>query len=280
MLKYRLNSKTYIRLNIYQQENIILSYFHSSNFYNIPNHERIILLKELERIEAKKQKRQPFDVTEFNPKEMLLDAGVLYNKSKIYFNKYTLQEGVSQILTEDGSTVYSPVPHLNLFLLDCILHEQFHIITLKNLESQLAYQCKELKEYLIYLSNTTIEELSNQQNNVKNHYYRYITNPYEFYAFQYAQENTLAIIEQLQKKYGEEKNINLYLEEINRTKKKAINSYRNEFGITIHFDDLWEKLMNNEILNFSQIHNLDYQELKQEINNSKKLTHKFKIKRD
>lgn len=277
MIKDIINSKSYKRLNIYQKEKIILSYFHSTKFSQIPNNERIILLQEFERVESLKQKRETFDVIMLEPKEQLFDAGMIYNKKKIYFNKYYLQDGLKQKYDRTNNRInWITNPCLNLDLLDTILHEQFHIITYNNYDRRLIHIYRELREWLIYLS-IHFENIINIQDNLKNNYYHYRMEPSEFYAYKYAEENVVSNFKILENKYGKDENLELYIDFINKSHDEVVKSYYNETNILINYNELFNYIMNETILSYCQNNKLSSTDLKNEINKLKKLTNVYRI---
>ena len=277
MIKDIINSKTYKRLNIYQKEKTLLSYFHFTKFYQIPNNERIILLQEFERVESLKQKRETFDVIMKDPKEDLFDAGMIYNKKKIYFNKYYLQDGLKEIYDKTNKIItWRTNPCLNLDLLDSILHEQFHIITYKNYDRRLIHEYREIREWLIYLS-IHFENVINNQNNLKNNYYHYRMEPSEFYAYKYAEENVISIFKTLEYKYGRDENLEFYIDFINKSHDEVVKSYYDETNIIIDYNELFNHIINETILSYCQNNNLSSTDLKNEINKLKCLTKEYRI---
>ena len=93
---------------------------------------------------------------------------------------------------------------LNIRLLDSMLHEQFHalfhhlICGLNQGEGELY---RELKEYKTYFDCHEVTERQ-QQADIRKEFYLYITNPDEYYAFEYAYENTLNIFRYINGRYG------------------------------------------------------------------------------
>lgn len=126
-----INSRRYKSLNFYQKEKIIIQLFHSSNFYSINSYNRIILLQEFENIRAKIEKRESFKIIvlshEYKFNELLMDMRTVISQKKIFIRKSLLENAIRQFIIDNKSGIQKvKVEDLNLFLLDCLLHEQYH----------------------------------------------------------------------------------------------------------------------------------------------------------
>ena len=254
MLKMVLNSNEYKNLDAVGKEKKLLSFFHSSLFSNLSPDEKLILLQELENVEASKQKRESFEVVAHKPKDILMDAGLSINSKKIYFSEEILFEGMHEIYSTLTKTRFSEkIEGLNLFLLDCLFHEEFHILfnnCLLKCEQDVETLYRELKEYSVYMETHDISE-KQQQEDIKMSFYRYITNPNEHYAFKYAYNNVINTFSSLNCTFGVDPNISSYLQDIEKLKKNTCLSFTYETGMNLNYNEIYEYLLDVWIQIFS-----------------------------
>ena len=120
---YIKSSKKYKSLNPYQKENLLVQLFHMSNFSQLKKEDRIVLLQELENVNAKKMKRvsEQFVVLNSN-KDSLMDMGNDFIHKKLYVDKKFLLEGKKKTITPKEIQEVQ-IPYLHIELLDCLFHE-------------------------------------------------------------------------------------------------------------------------------------------------------------
>lgn len=80
-----ISSVNYKKLNILDQQKIVLTFFYAENFYKLSVPEIIILLQEFERIKSIIDNREEFGIKIEESKEMLYDAAVSISKKYYIF---------------------------------------------------------------------------------------------------------------------------------------------------------------------------------------------------
>ena len=101
-----ISSENYKKLNILDQQKIVLTFFYAENFYKLSVPEIIILLQEFERIKSIIDNREKFRIEIEESKEMLFDAAVSISKKNIYFSETLIKDGKQRKQNNDGKTEY------------------------------------------------------------------------------------------------------------------------------------------------------------------------------
>lgn len=238
--------KRYQRLNIYQKENLLLSMFHSQNFEQIERQNRIYFLQELENIFARKNKRDPFQVFIMKKSkldQMLCDAVTFFESGKIGINTHLLLEDkVFASGKNEEERELCNASYINLMLLDCMVHESFHInvaydlpMRMRSFDFPIEYQEQCIYEaYIDLFGEEVIESLC-----------QYSSIPEEYYAFLYAQNYVLNKLLWLENKYGKEKNKQAYINnDIIQRKLEVEKSFEREFGYFLSYEEIYPYYLN------------------------------------
>lgn len=269
-------------INIFQKEKIITELFHIKNWEQIDPTNRIILLQEIENIQARKQKRSPCQLVLLNPNynfdteffDMMSD----YNTKKIYMRRNFIEEGLKQNITDTGVEKVDINDRLNVELLDGVIHEGHHIwtkekiIRIKTIENLTL----EDKELILWIQITDIErnpKLDNNFQTMKNERYLYRLTPDEYYTFKYAKDYIDMVFGMLEGKFGRDKGFQAYLKAYNKEVSDIEQLYNQNNGIYLSYEDIYkrnfldhiEKFINEdrkkaeEILSILRINKSSYQ---------------------
>ena len=260
-----ISSEKYKNLNVLDQQRIVLTFFYAENFYKLSVPEIIILLQEFERIKSIIDNREEFRIKIEESKEMLFDAAVSIPKNTIYFSEALIKKGKQRKQNYDGKTEYKDIEFLNLFLLDCLLHEEFHISTFYALEQDLLSSYRELKELHMY---TVVNGITNsviQQKNISNSFYKYIMDPREYYAFKYAYDF-------VRKLMNTDINILRYIKSVYEMREKVEESYRNNSKESLDYETIYSKLLFEYILKYSKYTGYSCEEIIADLADSKSLS--------
>lgn len=260
-----ISSEKYKKLNILDQQKIVLTFFYAENFYKLSESEKIVLLQEFERIRSCINNREVFNVKIEGSKEMLFDAAVSIPKNTIYFSETLIKEGKQRNQNNDGKMEYKDIEFLNLFLLDCLLHEEFHISTFYALEQGLLSCYRELKELHMYTVVNGITNSSIQQKNINNNFYKYVMDPREYYAFKYAYDF-------VRKLMNTDVNILRYIKSVYDMREKVEESYRNCSKESLDYEAIYSKLLFEYILKYSKHTGYSCEEIIGDLANSKSLS--------
>lgn len=278
MIDKIIRSRDYMNFDAIGKERKLFYLFHSSVFSSLKPSQRLALLQELENVEAEKQNRKPYEVV-FDKKDgRLMNAGIILGKDgkpgKILFNEKYIFEGKEEVYDPKTKEItYKDVDGFNLCLLDSMLHEQFHalfhhlILELNQGEGELY---RELKEYKTYFDCHEVSERQ-QQADIKKAFYLYITNPDEYYAFEYAYENTLNIFRYLNGRYGFDDSIGSYKDHQICTRRMAEQSFLYDTGVVSNYEEIYKILLNNWALKYAQQNGYTANSVMHDISNSKKL---------
>lgn len=250
-----INSRRYKSLNFYQKEKIIIQLFHSSNFYSINSYNRIILLQEFENIRAKIEKRESFKIIvlshEYKFNELLMDMRTVISQKKIFIRKSLLENAIRQFIIDNKSGIQKvKVEDLNLFLLDCLLHEQYHINTrhsLNKYQNNQSYLKKEHKEQLLFMFARNKEREENNNNLLEGKMYLYRTIPDEYYAYLYAETKLYEYFQRLNEQLGYDENLSLYQRRCNFEKKQFELSYLYFEKQALKCEEIYHNFLNNLI---------------------------------
>ncbi len=257
---YILTDKTYQTLQLESQETFILSLFHSTNWSKIQKEDRVILLRELERIEAKKLKREPFHIklldSNYKWDDFYMDFCVDKKNKKIYSRKNFVEDGIMQVL-DDKKIKRVKIARMNYELLDCLFHEQYHIMTdyyLKKYRTSMEDAYKEHSEYIIWGSRKGAMDVYNNQEMMRKRHYIYRMIPEEYYAFQYAEEKVQRVFCSLKEDYGEDQAYDEYLIYLKKSKESVVANYYENCNDTslLTYDELYQKLLDSYIKDFEK----------------------------
>lgn len=284
MINKIIRSRDYMNFDAIGKECELFYLFHSSGFSSLKPEQRLTLLQELENIEAKKQNRKPYKVVSDNKDERLMNAGIIFGKNgkpgKILFNEKYIFEGKEKTYNPiTREKTYEEVEGLNIRLLDSMLHEQFHalfhhlICGLNQGEGELY---RELKEYKTYFDCHEVTERQ-QQADIRKEFYLYITNPDEYYAFEYAYENTLNIFRYINGRYGFDDSIGSYKDYQICTRRMAEQSFLHDTGVVSNYEEIYKILLNNWALKYAQQNGYTVNSVMHDISNSKKLLDHYHV---
>ncbi len=276
MLNKVMRSRKYINSDIIGKETKLFYLFHSSVFSSLEPFERLALLQELENVEAEKQNRKPYEVVSDKRDVRLMNAGIILGKDgksgKILFNEKYIFEGKEEVYNPETKEItYKEVDGFNLCLLDSMLHEQFHalfhhlILELNQGEGELY---RELKEYKTYFECHEVSE-KQQQADIKKAFYLYIANPDEHYAFKYAYENVLNIIQYLNNQHGYENSVDSYKDRQRRIRLMTEKSFLDDTGVATSYEEIYKILLSDWIFKFAQQNEYTPHTVSNDIYNSK-----------
>ena len=260
-----ISSVNYKKLNILDQQKIVLTFFYAENFYKLSVPEIIILLQEFERIKSIIDNREEFGIKIEESKEMLYDAAVSISKKNIYFSETLIKDGKQRNQNNHGKMEYKDIEFLNLFLLDCLLHEEFHISTFYALEQGLLSSYRELKELHMYTIVNGITNSAIQQKNINNIFYKYVMDPREYYAFKYAYDF-------VRKLMNTDVNILRYIKSVYDMREKVEESYRNNSKESFDYEAIYPKLLFEYILKYSKYTGYSCEEIIEDLAHSKSLS--------
>lgn len=252
---YILRNRNYKNQSLEEQEHFILSAFHSKNWEKIKKTDRIILLREVENIEAQKLQREPFEIkllpADYKWNEFYMDFYVDKKNRKIYSRRNFVEDGIMQV-QENEQMKKTRIRHINYELLDCLYHEQYHIMTshyFRIYQTGMENAYKEHSEYIVWGSRDGAMSIYNNQEMMKKRHYIYRMIPDEYYAFQYAEEKVKHKAQQLIDIYGEDKGYNYYLSVLEESKKGVVNNYYENTGDKekLTYDQIYQKLLDSYI---------------------------------
>lgn len=260
------NSRRYQRLNPYQKENILIRFFHFTNFYNIKTDERAILLQEFENVHAKTQRRSAYKivvVSQCGSFNELIDMETCHSEKKIRVCKNVLYKGSFK----EGS---QEIPYLNLFILNSLLHEGYHNYTRECIYSKYNHPddlVKEHKEQLIFMGCDSFK----YQDILKSDFCLYRMIPDEYYAFLYSYTKINEYMRRLSKIYGVDPNFDKYL----RDYKLEIKFIENLFKVTnnrkLTAEEIYQFYLEKMLLEFAENTECNIDDYKESLKNSKSL---------
>ena len=264
VVDYIQSSKKYKNLNPYQKENLLVQLFHICNFSQLKKEDHIVLLQELENVNAKKMKRMKEQFVVFNNSDdSLMDMGNDFVHKKLYIDKNFLLEGIKKIITPKEEIQEVKLPYLHIELLDNLFHEQYHSFLhtyidqndYKMVENKIYY--REYVEFAIWLFLKKSEDLSTYYEPSSTSYHIYRTIPEEYYAFKYAKEKVQRIFETLNKMYGKDAYYDTYLQNVFNNENEAVFDYQvaNNVNEEITLEDLYQKMLAETIEEFSKVTN-------------------------
>lgn len=273
---YLKTSTDYKWLNPEEKEKFLVQLFHSKNWEHIKKEDRKFVLQELEDTVALKMKRNPYEIvvkpSDYKWNDFLFDMYTDKINQRYLIRRNLMEDGIKQTVV-NGKVKEKGIEYLNLYLLNILYHDQYHIMTQyyshKSLESKGVEDCyREHLEYLMWLS--CHDEFANEVNKkelVEHRYYHYRMVPDEYYAFQYSQKKIQKIFEELEQYYDIDKNYVSYLVGIKRGENKAIFSYQKSIGNydNISYDDLYKQMLEGYIEEFSLKKNMPVEEIKRDL---------------
>ena len=263
IVDYIKSSKKYNRLNPYQKENLLVQLFHIRNFSQLKKEDRIVLLQELEYVNAKKMKRTKEQFVVLNNNDSLMDMGNNFVHKKLYIDKKFLLEGIKKTITSKEAIQEVKIPYLHIELLDDLFHEQYHSFfntyvdqnNSEMVENRIYY--REYVEFIIWRFLKNVKDLFELYEPSSTSYHIYRTIPEEYYAFKYAKEKVQRIFETLNRMYGKDTYYDTYLQNVLNNEMEAVFDYQvaNNINEEITLDDLYQKLLAETIEEFSKATN-------------------------
>lgn len=244
-------------MNLFQKEEIISELFHIQMWKQINPKNRKILLQEIENIQAKKQKRDPYQITllseNCNWDYDLFDMMVKYNTKKIYMRRDYIEKGLKQEITAEGVNKSDINDRLNVELLDGIIHEGYHIWTmqkLRNIDKDRKLNIEDIniedREIVLWVQmQIIIGKKKKSENNVKtmqNERYLYRTEPKEYYAFKYAKDYIDRLFGRLEKKYGKDTGYQNYLKSYYQEIYDIEELYKKDRSESLCYQDIYKRI--------------------------------------
>lgn len=251
-LKEIFNKKQYKRLNPYQKEIFVTNFFHSAMWKKIQVEERIVLLRELEHVLSTIYKRSRYNVvvlpSHYKVEEDYFDLQTIFEDKSIRIRKNFLEQGILQ----DGNSL----SFLNVYLLDGMYHENYHITSHTHMHSKVVpYLEREFVEYFLWYNTLKEGESITKKENqyIKEDILAYRMIPDEYYAYDFAYEKVLSTFERSLVLYGEDKNFTEYVLAQEEERLSFACQYNQEHNTNYMFDELYEKVyFKNIIASLSQ----------------------------
>lgn len=246
-LKEIFSKKQYKRLNPYQKEIFVTNFFHSEMWKRIKVEERVILLRELERVLATIYKRRKYHIdvlpSNYKVEEDYFDLQTIFEDNSINIRKNFLEEGIMQ----NGNCM----PYLNVYLLDGMYHENYHITSYTHIRGKmLEFLEREFIEYCLWYD--TLKEgenvTSKEQEYIENDLLAYRMIPDEYYAYDFAYEKVVSIFQRTLELYGEDKNFTEYVVMHIEEENGFACQYNQAHHTNYTFDELYEKVYLKKII--------------------------------
>lgn len=188
IVDYILTDKKYKGLNVYEKEKLIIQIFHSINWVKLKKENRIVVLQELEKIEAIKNNRDfyQFEVldNDYKWETRLMDISSSYKEQKIFVRKNFIEDGIKQAIT-NHCIEKKECDFLNAYLLKCLFQIQYHIMAEVYLKKLYSIVYKEHLEYLIWILESDLDDKRVKKNQS---YYKYRMIPDKYYASLHARD--------------------------------------------------------------------------------------------
>ena len=265
-LKEIFNKKEYKRLNPYQKEIFVTNFFHSAMWNRIKVEEHIVLLRELEHVLSTIYKRSRYNVavlpSHYKVEEDYFDLQTIFEDKSIRIRKNFLEEGILQ----DGNAL----SYLNVYLLDGMYHENYHITSYTHICSKVVPSLeREFVEYCLWYNTLKAgENITTKENEyAKEDLLAYRMIPDEYYAYDFAHEKVLSTFERTLALYGGDKCFTEYVLAQEEERLNFAWKYNQEHNTNYTFDELYEKVyFKNIIASLSQNQEEEkeyYRELKQ-----------------
>ncbi len=273
----------YKRMTPYQKEIFVIGLFHSKNFNLIRKEERKLLLKELVSILLMKYKCNFYRIVilsnAYKLDEELFDMATDVFQRKIYVRKSFLEDGMIQ----NGKDSVYYLDFLNVYLLDCIYHEIYHIISRNQMMRKSASLLdREFVEQLLWCLTLKQEEnisMMEQIGKIENQFleenilaYRMI--PEEYYAHIFAYKQVVHAFLRNVSFYGEEKNLKKYQLDVEWEKRFLTEEYNHTYKTNYTFEEIYDQVFLMNAIRFSA---KDEEEIKEVYQKLKKKKHFIKM---
>lgn len=246
-LKEIFNKKQYKRLNPYQKEIFVTNFFHSVMWKRIKVEERIVLLRELEHVLSTLYKRSKYHIvvlpSSYKVEEDYFDLQTIFEDKSIRIRKNFLEEGILQ--------AGKKLSYLNLYLLDGMYHENYHITSYTHIRSKLlTFLEREFIEYWLWINTLQEEECitAKESEYIENDLLAYRMIPDEYYAYDFAYQKVCSIFMRTLALYGEDENFTEYVLVMEGEKINFSYQYNQEHHTNYTFDELYEKVYLKQII--------------------------------
>ncbi len=259
-LKEIFDQKQYKRLSVYQKEIFVTNLFHSKWWDKIPKQDHILLLKELQNVLSNKYRNGQYQLivlpSDYQLQECLFEMITNVYEKRILMRKSFIEDGIIQ----DGYDDIYVLDFLNVYLLDCIYHENYHIISRQQsiLKSSTILEREFLEQLLWCLTlnrkeNIPImEQIGSLENDLlEKDVLGYYMIPDEYYAHRFAYEQVARIFDRTISLYGEDENFRKYIVDVKREQSVLAQKYNNEHGTQYTFDELYEQIYLTDIIRSS-----------------------------
>lgn len=273
-LKEIFTQSQYRRMNPYQKEIFVTRLFHSKFFNQIRKEERKFLLKELIAVLLKKYQCSSYCMvflpSDYQLHENLFDMVTDVLQKKIYVRKSFVEDG----LIQNGYDDLYYIDFLNVYLLDCIYHEMYHIISRNQVvRKQTSLLDKEFIEQLLWC--LTIEQNENismmeQIAEIENQFleedilaYRMI--PEEYYAHDFAYHQVEHVFKRNTSLYGEDRNLKKYQLDVEVERSFLAEEYNHTYKTNYTFEEIYEQVYLMDIIRFSAKDEKEVREVCQKI---------------
>lgn len=264
----------YRRMNSYQKEIFVTGLFHSKNFNQIRKEEHIVLLEELKEILLKKYRCGSYTMivlpSDYQLHEDLFDMVTDVYKRKIYIRKSFVEDGIIQNGYDD---VYC-LDFLNVYLLDCIYHEMYHIISRNQImRKSTSYLDREFVEQLLWCltikhneNSSLMEQIAQIESSfLEEDILAYRMLPEEYYAHLFAYNQVNYVFKKNVALYGEDKNLRKYQFDVEQEKSILVKQYNNKHKTNYTFDEIYEQVYLMNIICFSTKNEEEVKEVYQKL---------------
>ncbi len=210
------------------------------------------------------------DYGDGNMSSKLMDMAVKCNEHKYYIRKSYLEDGLRQII-QQGNIRYAENLYLNFKLLECLLHEQYHVFTNYSLKRGLIYQ--EQLEHIIWQNCNRLNDRFLDAASFYDSYPIYKTVPDEYYAFKYSKEKIMKWFTILNKMYDCDMNYLPYIKDENQT----LNYYKQYCSNVdcLSIEELYKLRLEEYIQCFSSLKNISIEEIKKSLQLCPSVFHKI-----
>ncbi len=267
IVDYILTDKKYKGLNVYEKEKLIIKIFHSINWVKLKKENRIVVLQELEKIEAIKNNRAfyQFEVldNDYKWETRLMDIGSSYKEQKLFVRKNFIEEGIKQAI-KNNCVEKTKCDFFNAYLLNGLFHAQYHIMTdvyIKKLQS-IVY--KEHMEHLIWVLGGDLKDKKFKKDQP---YYKYRMVPDRYYASLYARIKMREVFSSFYQDYGLDESYSKYLHYGAELEKFVIDSYRADYNNSNVYseEELYSIFLEEYIRKISIRESISQEDIKREI---------------
>lgn len=268
----------YRQMNPYQKEIFVTRLFHSRNFNQIRKEEHIVLFKELKNVLLKKYRCDSYAVivlpSDYRLQEDLFDVVTDVYQKKMYVRKSFIEDGMIQ----NGYDGLYCLDFFNVYLLDCIYHEMYHIISRNQMMRKMSSVLdKEFIEQLLWCLTIKRDEnisMMEQIGEIENQFleedilaYRML--PEEYYAHMFAYNQVVHAFHRNVSLYGEDENFEKYQWDIEQEKRVLAEQYNLIHGTNYTLEQIYEQVFLMETIRFSAKDEEEVKEVYQKLKNKK-----------